>query len=222
MTGTTLARRAKTPRRASKEERRQDLIEATIDSLARRGYGETTLAEVADGAGMSRGIVNFHFESKHNLLVETLRYLSEEYRAHWRAALRAAGPGAAAQLWALVMADFDRRICNSRKLGAWCAFWGEAKSRPTYLELCGATDDEYQDMVVALCQTLAVEGQMPQRLARSLVCLLEGLWLHLMMVPKDLTRDEARASAVEFLVTAFPRHFTREGPVLHAAEGEAA
>lgn len=51
-------------RKASKETRRQQLIEATIDLLARRGYSETTMADVADGAGLSRGIVNFHFESK--------------------------------------------------------------------------------------------------------------------------------------------------------------
>ena len=42
-------------RKASKETRRQQLIEATIDSLARRGYSETTMADVADGAGLSRG-----------------------------------------------------------------------------------------------------------------------------------------------------------------------
>ena len=41
-------------RKASKETRRQQLIEATIDSLARRGYSETTMADVADGAGLSR------------------------------------------------------------------------------------------------------------------------------------------------------------------------
>jgi hypothetical protein len=51
-------------RKASKEVRRQQLIEATIDSLAKRGYSETTMADVADGAGLSRGIVNFHFEAR--------------------------------------------------------------------------------------------------------------------------------------------------------------
>ncbi|HTO33990.1 MAG TPA: TetR family transcriptional regulator, partial [Pararhizobium sp.] len=38
-------------RKASQETRRQQLIEATIDSLAKRGYAETTLADVANGAG---------------------------------------------------------------------------------------------------------------------------------------------------------------------------
>src|SRR5512144_3072817 len=78
-------------RKASKETRRQQLIEATIDSLAKRGYSETTMADVADGAGLSRGIVNFHFESKEKLLVATLQYMADEYSQHWRAALQNAG-----------------------------------------------------------------------------------------------------------------------------------
>ena len=41
-------------RKASKETRQLQLIEATIDSLAKRGYSETTMADVADGAGPPR------------------------------------------------------------------------------------------------------------------------------------------------------------------------
>ena len=78
-------------RKASKETRRSQLIEATIDSLAKRGYSDTTLANVADGAGLSRGIVNFHFESKEKLLVATLQHMSDEYSGHWNAALEKAG-----------------------------------------------------------------------------------------------------------------------------------
>src|SRR6476646_4624902 len=78
-------------RKASKEVRQLQLIEATIDSLAKRGYAETTMADVADGAGLSRGIVNFHFESKEKLLIATLQHMYDEYSQHWRAALQKAG-----------------------------------------------------------------------------------------------------------------------------------
>ena len=36
---------------------------------------------VAQAAGLSQGIINLHFESKDNLLTETLRTLANEYRA---------------------------------------------------------------------------------------------------------------------------------------------
>ena len=200
-------------RRETKELRRRQLIEATIDSLARSGHSQTTMAMVAEGAGLSQGIVNFHFDSKEKLLIETLRHLSDEYRAHWRDALKRAGPSAAEKLRALVAADFDRKVCTQRKLAAWCAFWGEAKSRPTYKEYCGANDREYQATVVDLCRALAAKGQSPERLARGLVCALEGLWLNRMMSPKDLARAEARASAFELIAGMFPRHLAPDGKV---------
>ncbi|MER8828644.1 transcriptional regulator BetI [Mesorhizobium sp. M0938] len=197
-------------RKASKEVRQLQLIEATIDSLAKRGYSETTMADVADGAGLSRGIVNFHFESKEKLLVATLAYMADEYAAHWRAALTRAGDDPARQLQALVAADFDRSICNKRKLAAWCAFWGEAKSRPTYQALCGARDAAYQKVFIDLCATLKQSGGYafePQVMALALSAMLEGLWLRLMMGTEDVTRETALQAANEFLSAAFSKHY---------------
>jgi AcrR family transcriptional regulator len=199
-------------RKASRETRRMQLIDATIDSLARRGYSETTLADVADGAGLSRGIVNFHFESKDKLLVATLQFMADEYAAHWRAAIDRAGEDPAARMSALVAADFDRTVCNRRKLAAWCAFWGEAKSRPTYQALCGGRDRAYQETVIRLCGDLIADGGYDLDAARTAIALnatLEGLWLRLMIDNEDMTRDQAHTSAKELLAALFPKHFSR-------------
>lgn len=197
-------------RKASKEVRQQQLIEATIDSLAKRGYAETTMADVADGAGLSRGIVNFHFESKEKLLIATLQYMYDEYSAHWRAALQKAGDDPARQLQVLVWADFDRSICNKRKLAAWLAFWGEAKSRPVYQALSSSRDAYYQQVFIDLCATLKESGGYgyeSQVMALALSAMLEGLWLRLMMGTEDTTRETALQAANAFLAAAFPKHY---------------
>ena len=46
---------------APKEVRRQQLIEATLDSLAENGISGTTMAAVTGRAGLSMGIVSLHF-----------------------------------------------------------------------------------------------------------------------------------------------------------------
>ena len=89
-------------RTASRAQRRQQLIEATIAVLARRGYAQTTLSEVAAEAGLSHGLVNFYFASKDGLLAETLQHLSSEYHDHWNGALAAAGPSVADRLAAVL------------------------------------------------------------------------------------------------------------------------
>ncbi|MFM2281876.1 MAG: hypothetical protein RLZZ444_4107, partial [Pseudomonadota bacterium] len=204
----------KKSRKASKETRQQQLIEATIDSLAKRGYAETTLANVADGAGLSRGIVNFHFESKENLLIATLQSMADEYANHWSAALAKAAADPASRIWALVAADFDRRICTKRKLAAWCAFWGEAKSRPTYQALCGARDLKYQETFENLCAEMKAEAGYdydPEAASLALCATLEGLWFRLMM-NDGLSRETAHAAAIANLVALFPKHIEPGGP----------
>ena len=88
-----MAATPKTTRRtASKEARRQQLIDATMKCIARNGMGSTSIGDVAKEAGLSQGIVNLHFQSKENLLNETLQYISDEYTAQFNKVLETAGP----------------------------------------------------------------------------------------------------------------------------------
>ena len=138
--------------------------------------------------------------------------MADEYSAHWRAALQKAGDDPARQLQALVAADFDRSICNKRKLAAWCAFWGEAKSRPTYQALCGARDAAYQNVFIELCRDAETEGGYgfePQAIALALSAMLEGLWLRLMMGTEDVTRETALKAATEFLCVGISKDTIR-------------
>ena len=48
-------------RLVGKERKRQLLINCTIDSIAKNGLRETTLDKVTKLAGLSLGLVNFHF-----------------------------------------------------------------------------------------------------------------------------------------------------------------
>jgi AcrR family transcriptional regulator len=199
-------------RKASKEFRRQQLIDATIDCLAEHGYSAATLADISDRAGLSRGIVNFHFESKDNLLIATLQFMADEYGGNWKNAVAKAGDNPVEQLRALVNADFDRKVNTRRKLAAWCAFWGEARSRPTYNALCGARDAAYQALVRNLCRQITAEGGYPgdpDVVALSLDSLLEGLWLRMMLAPQDIKIETAREAALEYLRRVFPRHYPR-------------
>ena len=121
-----MAATAKTARRtASREKRRQQLIDATIKCIARNGIGGTSIGDVAREAGLSQGIVNLHFESKDNLLTETLRFVADEYKTQFNKTLEESGPGAADKLQALIELDLRPAIMNRQKIPVWFAFWGE-------------------------------------------------------------------------------------------------
>ena len=127
------------------------MLEATVETLARRGYAKLTLTDVAVSAGISHGLVNFHFGTKAQLLNETLLYLAAEYRENWMMALAEAPAAPAAQLDALIRADFNDVVCTTSRLAAWCAFWGEAQSRPIYQEHCAANNLAYISVLEGIC-----------------------------------------------------------------------
>lgn len=202
------------PRKLSREARRAQLIQATIETIALRGYARTTLTDVANQAGLSHGLVNFHFQSKEKLLTETLLWLAEEYRANWTNALVAAPAGPAARLDAVLRADFNPEICTDAKLSAWCAFWGEAQCRPLYQEQCGSNDAAYLAVLEELCTELKAEGGYgydPIRAARVIRVTAEGMWLDMMTMNTPYTRAEALSTVHACAAAFFPRHFDDRG-----------
>lgn len=211
-----MAKRAKNADAPGKREknkvlRRNQLIRATIRSVARRGFAETTMADVTREAGLSLGLVNLHFKSKDKLMEETLRHLSEEYESACFAAMASGGPTAADKLRALVDLDFSPRVCDRRKLSVWFAFWGETRSRPTYQQICARNDRRYEKIVTDLCQEIIEVGGYTnidaKIVANGLSGLVNGLWLDMLMTPDDMTADNARRIAYFFLAQAFPNHF---------------
>jgi TetR/AcrR family transcriptional repressor of bet genes len=206
------AEKVESKRRAlAKEQRREQLIKAAIASVAKRGLSGTTMAEVTREARLSLGIVNLHFQSKDKLLVEALRYLAEEYQSAWSRALGNAGSDPAARLAALVEVDFSRAVCDRRKIAVWFAFWGEAKSRPTYMKICAQYDIEYQATLEQVCAELIVDGGYadvaPNTVAVTLSAMTDGLWLDYLMTPDRFNAEAAKALCMRYLADVFPRHF---------------
>ena len=61
------------------QQMRRRLIAAAGELFAQRGYAETSVAAIGEAAGASRGIVNFHFGSKENLLAAVVKDIVREW-----------------------------------------------------------------------------------------------------------------------------------------------
>ena len=194
-------------RKSQSEFRKRQLIDATMDCIDKLGISQTTLACIAERAGLSQGNIVFHFQSKEALLDQTLRYLSDEYLSNWQSALAAADPDPLAQLCALIEARFAPQICNRRKISVWFAFWGESRSRPKYMRVCGAHDKAFSDNLLSLCE--ALEAQHGARLqaataALSIEGMIDGLWQNFLIGPSGFKRDRAIRAVFELFDTIYP------------------
>ena len=205
-------------RKAEPGVRRRQLIAATVAVLARKGYAALTIADVARQAGLSAGIVIFHFSSKDALLAAVLTALAAEYRSHWADALGRAGAAPAERLKTLLLADFDTPVFTPEKLAAWIAFWGEAQGRPVYEQICTAHDAERRARIEELCRALCAEGaygHAPGLVMHALDSLGDGLWLALASGGTGhrgrVSAGDAQKTIMSALEAFFPRHYPPSG-----------
>lgn len=173
-----------------KDKRKAQLIAAALDSIGKRGLMETTITHISKGAGMSRGIINFYFDSKEMMLRETLKTLIDEYELEWGAALANAGDDGRARLDALIDVHFGKKLCAARRLNIMSAFWGHAATQSAYRHQLDAADAKIETALTeALAQLLGGSLDEAKNAATQLHAMIRGLWLNFMLNPQTLSRD---------------------------------
>ncbi len=63
------------------EDSRRQVLDAAVKTLAERGLAATSIQDIADAAGLSKGAVHYHFESKDELLERVLDRCCEAIEA---------------------------------------------------------------------------------------------------------------------------------------------
>lgn len=64
------------------EVRRKQIVETAITTLASRGFGKTTLSDIAREAGVSTGVITYHFDNKDELIELIIKTLFEDMNSY--------------------------------------------------------------------------------------------------------------------------------------------
>lgn len=198
-----------TSREEQKQQTRHRLLETTIDIIADEGFSGVTMAKVAERAGLSRGIGNFHFQTKDQLLLEAFRMLYREHAEAWQEAISDASSPPALRLVTLIETLLSPPIADHRKLAVWLAFWGVAPHRRTYLEICTAGDRAYEEAVAGLLRQLSpaadeICGLSLRTISVALTGMIDGAHLQYLIAPGRLTPEEAIRACLAYLASFFP------------------
>ncbi len=185
------------PRDEPEEARRQQLIEVTIDSLAEVGYVGSTLAQIAQRAGVSPGLVAHYFDDKDGLLEATFRTLARRIGVRMRERIRLArtprGRVQAVIDINLAPEEFDQRTGT-----AWLAFWGQV----LHVKGLMRVQTVYQRRMLSnLRHALRrlLPGDEAGSLAAMIAAMIDGVWLR-----AALSRwQEADSESARALLTAF-------------------
>ena len=196
-----------------KDKRKAQLIAAALESIAKRGLLETTITHISKGAGMSRGIINFYFNSKEMMLRETLKTLIDEYEAEWGAALAKAGDEERAKVDALIAVHFDKKLCSARRLNVMSAFWGHAATQSAYRQQLEAADIKIETALTsAIAHLLGGSLEEASNAASQLHAIIRGLWLNFMLNPHDVKREALAVHCASFIdrLTGAPVRIVRD------------
>lgn len=122
------------PKVGMQEIRRRQLIEATIGTIERYGFAETTIARISQAAGLSSGIISHYFGGKNGLLEATMRSLLRELQRETITRLRQAR-SPQERIAAIVGSSFAPEQFTSRCCAAWLAFYAQVPWSPQLARL---------------------------------------------------------------------------------------
>ncbi len=99
------------------EARRRQILDVAIEEIAQRGYRKTSLDAIAAKAGISKGVIYYHFNGKRELLAQINRALIDELFEYRKARVEARGD-AFGRLEAYIDSYFEFVAANARKFSA--------------------------------------------------------------------------------------------------------
>lgn len=84
--------RATRPPTFTQRKRRDQLVDCAIDALAELGFQGTSVAEVARRAGVSKGVVTYHFAAKDDLMFAAVAEIFDSIKEFLENRLRGTSP----------------------------------------------------------------------------------------------------------------------------------
>ena len=201
------------------EEARRRILAAAADCLVRDGLAQVRMAAIAREAGVSSGLLHYHFDTKEQLFVEVLSYSGAVSTALTEQAMERAGSQPAQRLASFL----DRCLPSDERLTHDWLLWQELDNlcmRQPRLAKVGA---DLYDTLYGSVAAILVEGRdqgvfdLPadevRMVAETAVALCDGLGARVLAPGPDLSLAEAR-TMVAHTVGRLVGH---DGPLPHPA-----
>jgi AcrR family transcriptional regulator len=158
------------------EVRRDEILRATCDEVAKRGFAHTRAADVAANLGVSTGLIFYHFDSKDTLLSAAFAYAAE--RDLERLDTAAAGTGSALRRLARILTMYGPEGVGGG-WALWIDAWAAALRSPEMAEVSQRLDVRWKETVAEVIKQGVAAGEMtctdPSGAAWRITALLDGL-----------------------------------------------
>jgi TetR/AcrR family transcriptional regulator, fatty acid metabolism regulator protein len=175
--------------------RRAQLVGCALDALAEVGYQQTTVAEVGRRAGVSKGVVTYHFPARDELIWAAVTTVFGSVAEHVGSRLADVAPRRFVAVYLGAWVDYFRS--HRREMMAIAEIWTSFRDAAGRPHLDARTLGEERAMVEAALSAGQAEGTLgdfsPRVVAVTMKAALDGLLGQLALDPQldlDAYRDD--------------------------------
>jgi AcrR family transcriptional regulator len=180
-------------------EARNRILAAAAECIVRDGLAKVRMAGIAKAAGVSAGLLHYHFDTKEQLFADVLTYSHEVSGVLNEQALRGAGDRPAQRLSSFL----DRCLPSDKQLADEWLLWQELAllciRQPELAKVGAALYEDFYSTVTDIITDGTRTGVFAptidsRKIAETAVALCDGLGARVVANDPHLTLDEARAT----------------------------
>lgn len=184
-------------------QRRAEILDAAVGVVLERGFAGTRVVDVADALGISSGLVHYHFDSKDELLAETLRHAADADIARLEKVV--ADLDDPVQRLDRVLGEYLPEARSDQSWVIWVDAWGHAIRSDRLRTILAELDLAWSGAIESVIRDGVAAGVFacpdPSGAARRLSALLDGLGLDVILhggpSRRRLLRDARIAATAE-------------------------
>ena len=185
------------PRPSNKLQRRDQIVAGMMQVMSQSGYEGATVAAIARAAGLTPGLVHYHFKSKQAILLELVEQLARRLEARYRDNIRQSTP--LGRLHAFLDAHLSTEGADPAVVACWVAIGAEALRQPEVAQVYGRAVERQWKELRGLLEELGAPPDQSAEFAAATVAAIEGCYQLAAAVPQ-LTPSGFAARSVKAMV----------------------
>lgn len=190
--------------------RRAQILDATARLIARKGFHNVRVADIAAECGTSTGTVHYHFPAKDDALRAALGYYADRFHRQLDEAF-ATADSTLEKLRRLIEVQLPATEDDVDEWSIWMQAWSEAILEPAQRPGQRVIYTRWRQVVVDLISACQAEGigtgADTDALADRFTSMVDGLAIHVLVQTTEMSVARMR----ELLLDAFEPHITLRG-----------
>lgn len=171
------------PKVGMKPLRKQQLINATLESVAQYGLQNTTIITISRIAGLSSGIISHYFGGKQELVEATVKYLLEQLKSALLERLFQQQLSPADRLQMIIEANFTQLQRSAPATKTWLSFWAQSMHQPGLARLQHINSKRlYSNLLFSFRQLLP--DDLAITASKQTAAMIDGFWLRSALSPR--------------------------------------